>query len=315
METAPEISAMITCYFEDQTIEEFHDRLDAALRATGRSYEIVFVNDGSTDRTFEKLCQLYERNPNISTVIDLFKNAGQLGAMTAAAVHLRGSIVLSMDSDLQLDPEDLPLLLAEYDKGFDVVSGYRERRQDSFWRVLPSRLANIIMRRASNSQLRDFGCTFKLYNAKLIRAFELGPFYFFNPVTIISKAQRCAEVPVSHAARMVGKSGWTFRKLWNYQMEHLISLTTKLFQYIGLAALGLGILFFLRVLVDYVTPFAILGGVSPGLILNTVVIASLILLGAICIIGELAVRTFIASKREPKYIVREIRTRHDRNEF
>ncbi len=309
MEPHPEVSALITCYYEEDTIGEFHDRLDEALRDTGRGYEIIFVNDGSTDATFARLEAIFERNAAVSTVIDLFQNAGQLGAITAAAVHARGSIVLSMDSDLQLDPAEIPQLLAEYDKGFDVVSGFRKERHDSLWRIVPSRLANVIMRRASHSQLSDFGCTFKLYNAKLVHAFPLGPFALFNPVSIISKAGRCTEVPVSHRARQSGTSGWTFRKLWNYQMEHLVSLSTKPFQYIGLGAFVLGLLFFLRILVDFVSPFKMLDEVTNGLILNALLIASLILLGAVCMIGEFTIRTFIFSKQEPKYVVRTCRSR------
>jgi len=303
---APELSALITCYFEEKTIEEFHARLSSALERSGRSYEIIFVNDGSTDRTFEKLEAIFAADNRVSAVLDLFRNAGQPAAVTAAIGEARGRVMLSMDSDLQLAPEDLPLLLQEYDKGYDVVSGYREHRKDSLFRTLPSLIANIIMRKASGTQLSDFGCTFKLYNAKLIRAFDFGPQTIFNPVTVIAKAQRCMEVPVSHAPRKHGKSGWTFKKLWNYQMDQIVVLTDKPFQYLALLAIVFAMLFLGRVLLDYITPFSILDRVTNGLLLNVLVIVFLVLLGGISLVGEFTIRSFILTRQAPKYIVREI---------
>ena len=131
----PEFSVLITCYFEERSIEEFHARLSEAMRALGRSYEIIFVNDGSTDRTFEKLSGIFDRDPSVSAILDMFRNAGQLAAITAALCESRGRALLLMDSDLQLAPEEIPLLVAEYDKGFDVVSGARVNRKDSWLRI------------------------------------------------------------------------------------------------------------------------------------------------------------------------------------
>ncbi len=308
--TAPEISAVITCYFEEKTIEKFHAGLSQALEATGRPYEIIFVNDGSTDGTFEKLKAIYDKDPHVSAILDLFKNAGQAAAITAGLAEARGSIVLSMDSDLQLDPADLGALLAEYDKGNDVVSGFRKDRKDSLRRIVPSKIANMIMRKASNTTFRDFGCTFKLYNAKLIRAFDLGPMHVFNPVTVIAKAQRCAEVPVRHYPRPHGKSGWTFTKLWNYQMEHIVGLSERLFQYMALFAALLAALFSLRVAAGYFTPFRVLNTVSTGLVLNVLTIFFLFLFSALCIVGEFSIRSFLALRQIPKYIVRDRITRN-----
>jgi len=306
-ESTPELSAVITCYFEENSIDEFHARLSSALDKTARSYEIIFVNDGSTDRTFEKLKAIFEADDHVSAVLDLFKNAGQTAAATAALCEARGRIILSMDSDLQLAPEDLPRLLQEYDKGYDIVSGYREHRKDSLFRILPSLVANVIMRKASSTRFRDFGCTFKLYNAKLIHAFNFGPQTIFNPVSVIAKAQRCKEVPVSHVPRKHGKSGWTFKKLWNYQMEQIVILTDKPFQYLALLAIIFAMLFVGRVLLDYfVTSFSILEDVTNGLLLNAIVIAFLVLLGGISLVGEFSIRSFILTRQDPKYIVREM---------
>ena len=125
MSARPEISAVITCYYEEKTIDIFFEKLIRALRETGKTFEIVMVNDGSTDRTFAHLTAIYECNPEVSAVIDLFKNSGQAAAVTSAICEAHGEIILSMDSDLQMDPADLPILLEKYESGYDVVSGYR----------------------------------------------------------------------------------------------------------------------------------------------------------------------------------------------
>ena len=134
----PELSAIISCYYEEKSIDEFYERLSKSLNSTKRSYEIIFVNDGSTDRTFEKQKQIFEKDAHVRVIIDFFKNAGQSAAMTAASIYARGKILFFSDSDLQLDPMELNLLLTEFDKGYDVVSGYRKSRKDSLLRILDS---------------------------------------------------------------------------------------------------------------------------------------------------------------------------------
>jgi glycosyltransferase involved in cell wall biosynthesis len=311
--THPEISAIITCYYEEKSIDEFHSRLSTALDSTGRSYEIIFVNDGSTDKTFEKLEAIYARDPRVSVVMDLFKNAGQANAIMAGVCEARGETFLFMDSDLQLMPEELPLLLEEYDKGYDVVSGHRTERKDSVFRKLPSKLANIIMRKISGSDLQDFGCTFKLFDAKLIRAFEPSPFLSFRQTDYIAEAQRCQDVPITHLPRKYGKSGWTFGKLWKFNMDNIVLLSQRPFQIIAWTSLVLAFLFVLRIFIENFTPISILSTVTNGLLLNVIVLALFILLTATSMVGEFAIRTFIASKKTPLFIIRKMlkRSRDD----
>jgi glycosyltransferase involved in cell wall biosynthesis len=303
---SPDFSAVISCYYEEQTIETFHSRLSAALESLGRSYEIIFVNDGSTDGTFGKIKEIFARDPHVSAAIDLFKNAGQQAAITAGLSHARGKAFILMDSDLQLAPEELPQLVQEYDKGYDIVTGYRRNRRDSFFRRIPSRLANVIMRRASRSDFRDFGCTFKIYDARLVRAFELGPHRIFSNVDLISKTQRRCEVPVSHFPRPYGKSGYTFAKLWQYNTDNLVILSERPFQYMAAGCLLLALLFILRVLVGFFMDFKILSEVTPGVVLNAIVVSLLIILGALSILGEFVIRIFLMLRRLPRYIIRDI---------
>jgi glycosyltransferase involved in cell wall biosynthesis len=305
-DTQPEITAVVTSYFEEKSLPEFYALLSSTLHDLGRPYEIIMINDGSTDRTFEIMKELFDKDPHISVIVDFFKNSGQLAAMTAGACRARGKAILFIDSDLQLTPKDLPRLVEKYDEGYDLVSGYRVDRRDSPFRVLPSKIANMIMRRVSQTTLSDFGCTFKLYNAKIIRAFELGPFKLFNTASVISRIGRWTEVPVTHFPRPYGRSGWTFRKLWQFNMENFVNLSHKPFQLIGGLCLLLAALFTLRVLVDLVFHIKILSTVTNGLILNAIVVSCLATLGVLCIVGEFTIRSFLSNQEYPAYIEREI---------
>lgn len=302
----PRISAIITCYYEEKTVEEFHARLSAALKATGRPFEIIFVNDGSTDKTFKKLEAIYLMDPSVSAIVDLFKNSGQANAITAGMQYANGDVFLLLDSDLQLDPEELPLLLAEYDKGADIVAGYRAERKDSLFRTIPSLIANLIMRRVARCDLRDFGCTFKLFNAKLMRAFEFGPMKPLQIPQVFAKAQRIAQVPVSHHPRKFGKSGFTFAKLFAYNMDNFVSISEKPFQVLGILCFLFAALFFLRIALAYVVPVSVLKIVTNGLILNVMVFFFLATTAILAMIGEFAIRCFYMLARYPFYIVRTV---------
>lgn len=301
-----EFSALITCYYEERSIEEFHRRLSDTLEATGRSYEIIFVNDGSRDRTWEKLKEIFAADPHVYAVLDLFKNAGQQAAVTAASVEARGSACVLMDSDLQLLPEELPLLIKQYDAGYDLVTGYRLNRKDSLFRIIPSRLANMIMRRASRSSIRDFGCTFKVYNADLLRAFDYGPRHIFSNVELISRIDRMIEVPVTHFPRKYGKSGWTFAKLMKYNVDNVVILSERPFQFTALFCILFAAAFLLRLIITKAFSFTILPSVSNGLLLNALLIAFLVIVATLSFIGELTTRVFTVTRGAPRYIVREV---------
>ena len=301
----PEFSVLVTCHYEEQSVEEFFSRLKAAWDSTGRSYEIVMVNDGSTDGTWQKLKAIWQGNPEVTAVVDFFKNAGQMAAATAAITESTGTHFFIMDSDLQLLPEEIPQLLAVFDQGADVVSGYRVGRKDSFFRIIPSKLANVIMRKASDSKLRDFGCTFKFFHGNLIRAFNLGPHSIFSNVDIIARAGRCMEAPVSHRARKHGTSGWTFAKLWKYNMENFVKLSQRPFQFIAAGCAALALLFILRILAAFVSPFGILHEVTNGLVLNVLAVGLILLLLVLSLVGEFTIRCFVMLRDQPGYCVRE----------
>ena len=301
-----DFSVVVACYFEEKSIDEFHERVSKTLEATGRSYELIFTNDGSTDDTWSKLKAIYESDPAVFLVQSLYRNYGQLAAMLAGYREARGKHVVFLDSDLQLDPEDFPKLLEEFDKDMDLVTGYREHRKDSVFRTVPSLLANRLMRKVSGKKLRDFGCTFKIIRGDLLRAFEAGPFRPWSMVRVISHATRIAEVPIKHHARKYGSSGWTFSKLFKMFMDNLVQLTQRPFQFLGLVCLLIASIFTVRVLLAWTFPGAkVLSEVTPGLILNAIVIGGLIIVGILSLIGEFVIRSFGVLAQDPIYIVRE----------
>lgn len=306
MSAEPEFSIVTTCYYEEQSIDEFYTRLRATADSLGRSYELVMVNDGSTDRTYERLKGFFDRDPRVTTIIDLYRNAGQVNAMTAGLTHARGRAIVFIDSDLQLDPEDLPTLVREFDQGYDVVSGYRKDRKDSLLRRLPSKLANVVMRKVARHKLSDFGCTFKIYDARLVRAFEFGPFKPWRTAYVFSRAQRCKEVPVSHHVRKHGESGWTFRQLFGFYMDHLVGISERPFQLMSLACLGFAALFAARIALAWTLPISILPEVTTGVILNAIAFSLLVVLSVLAAIGEYVMRNFVMTQRYPGYIIREI---------
>jgi glycosyltransferase involved in cell wall biosynthesis len=263
------------------------------------------IDDGSTDRTFDVMRSLFAGDPQIRSILKLSKNAGQLAAMTAGICEARGNAVIFIDSDLQLAPEELPRLLEKYDEGYDLVSGYRVNRKDAIRRVVPSKLANYIMRKVSDSDLSDFGCTFKIYNAKILRAFELGPRRLFNTATVVSAIGRYTEVPVAHFPRPFGKSGWTFSKLWKFNSDNIMNLSERPFQILGALCAGFAFLSLARFAVELVFPIRLLGEVTTGLLLNALLLATLVIIAILCIIGEFTIRTYLGSSSRPGYVVRD----------
>src|SRR5579884_2651105 len=170
---APDLSIVIPLYDEEATVAELHQRLTAVLTSLDLSYEIVFVDDGSRDGTYFTASAIGATDPTV-VLIKLARNYGQTAALAAGFDRARGRVIVAMDGDLQHAPEDLPRLLDKLDEGYDVVSGWRERRVDSYWtRRLPSRIANWLIAKLSGVALHDFGTTFKAYRASVIKSIDL----------------------------------------------------------------------------------------------------------------------------------------------
>ncbi len=306
---APEFSAVVTCYFEEASIDEFHERLSRSLQQLGRSYEIVLVNDGSADATLAHLHAILERDDQVVAVVDLMRNSGQAAAVTAGCAEARGEKFIFMDSDLQLDPEDLPRLVSESDKGVDVVNGRRASRRDPLLRRLASRLVNAIVRSVSQTPVRDLGCTYKIVDGRIVRAFDSGPFKPLHAPSLLAAAGRVTEVPVAHHPRPHGRSGWTWSKLFAFSARNLVDLSERPFQLLSVVCLAVSLLLVLRVLASLVFPSPVLTQVSNGLVLNAVAFGLMLTLGILSLLGEYVIRSYVRLRGNPVYIVRSVRRR------
>jgi glycosyltransferase involved in cell wall biosynthesis len=205
--TRPFLSVLIPLYNEVANVDPLLEKLRATLDAMGRTYEIIFVDDGSRDGTGGKIVALAQADPRIKALL-FCRNFGQTAAMMASFNAARGEILIPMDGDLQNDPSDIPRLLAKLDEGFDVVSGWREERQDErVRRTLPSRAANWLISRVSGVPLRDYGCSLKAYRREAVAGVQLyGEMHRFIPIYVHWNGARIAEIPVKHHPRLHGTS-------------------------------------------------------------------------------------------------------------
>lgn len=239
----PEISVVVPFYNEEENIEELYHRLKEVLDSLGRSYELVFVDDGSQDRTPEILERLFEKDKKVK-IIRLRRNFGQTAALQAGFDYSRGKIIISMDGDLQHDPADIPAFLVKLEEGYDIVSGWRKRRVDNLiFRRLPSWVANRIMRWLSGVPIHDFGTTFKAYRREVIRGIQLyGELHRFIPALISRAGFRITEIPIRNIVRQKGKSkyglGRVRRVLFDLiTVKFIISFIDRPLQFFGLIGL------------------------------------------------------------------------------
>jgi dolichol-phosphate mannosyltransferase len=218
---AGSISVIVPAKNEEQNIPVLVERLFPVLRALARPFEVIVVNDGSTDGTLRVLRALAADNPELR-VIDLARNYGQTAAMMAGFDHAIGDIIVPIDADLQNDPADIPRLLARLDEGFDVVSGWRKDRQDAaIRRNFVSRVANRLISRLSGVHLHDYGCSLKAYRREVIESVRLyGEMHRFVPIYASWYGARITELPVNHKPRLHGKS--------NYGLERIIKVVLDL---------------------------------------------------------------------------------------
>lgn len=244
MKKNPEISIVVPFYNEQDNVRELYGRLKKVLDAAGRSYEIIFVDDGSKDNTFKIAKDIQESDP-IVTVVRLRRNFGQTAGLSAGFDHSKGEIIIAMDGDLQHFPEDIPLLLVKIDEGYDIASGWREKRVDNFLlRRLPSLAANKLMAMLSGVKLHDFGTTFKAYRREVLENVELyGELHRFIPALASWQGVSIAEVPIQNVVRPKGKSKYglsrTFRVLMDLlTVKFMISYVARPLHFFGLVGLA-----------------------------------------------------------------------------
>jgi undecaprenyl-phosphate 4-deoxy-4-formamido-L-arabinose transferase len=236
-EPAPSVSMIIPIFEEEATVEELYRRTVAALEQDDRSFEILFVDDGSRDGTFARLEQLHAADPRVR-VVRFKRNFGQHPAMQAGLARARGEILVTMDGDLQNEPEDIPKLVRAVEAGSDVASGRRQARHDSWGRTLPSRMINGMLRRFTRVDISDFGCAFNAYRREVVEPMlgSIGK-QKFTKALILSGGASVVEVDVGHAPRQ-GRSRYSPLRLTRLALHVLAGFWPQPIQWIGVA-LGL----------------------------------------------------------------------------
>lgn len=214
------ISITIPIYNEKNNLSELHQELDLVLKGLNRPYEIIFINDGSTDGSHEVLKNLAEKDPQVR-VIHFQRNFGQTAAMMAGFDHARGDIIVPMDGDLQNDPKDIPRLLAQLDQGFDVCSGWRRFRKDSLLsRKWISQIANLIISYITGVKLHDYGCSLKAYKKDVIKGVRLfGEMHRFIPIYASWEGAAISELEVNHRPRTWGKSNYGLTRTYKVALD------------------------------------------------------------------------------------------------
>jgi glycosyltransferase involved in cell wall biosynthesis len=309
----PQISVVVPIYNELESIPHLLEALSSNLLAAGMSYEILCIDDGSTDGSDQLLKQQALDRNDLRTVV-LRRNYGQTAAMAAGFRYATGKVIVTIDGDLQNDPSDIPVLMAMLEEGYDLVSGWRKNRQDkSLTRVIPSKIANWLIGQVTGVRLHDYGCSLKAYRSELVADMNLyGELHRFLPALAFIEGARITEIPVKHHPRRFGQSKYGLDRTFRVVMDLLtISFMRKfltrpmhVFGLFGLIFLVSGLL--ISAHLAYVR--LVLGidiGQRPLLILAVVLLLAGLNLFSVGILAEIAMRTYHESQGRPIYRVRE----------
>ncbi len=320
MATLQMISIVVPLYNEQDTVRPLYARLTEVLNRLGESYELVFVDDGSRDQTAGILDEIYGKDCRVC-VVRLRKNFGQAAALQAGFDAVQGDIVISMDGDLQHDPDDIPEFLTQMAKGYDIVSGWRVDRKDPWLtRRLPSRVANWLMAKLSGMPLHDFGTTFKAYRREVLRNVQLyGELHRFIPVLASWSGATVVEIPIKNTVREKGQSHYglsrTIRVLLDLiGIKFLLGYSTRPLHYFGLwSLLGMGVgtaIGFFLLYSKLVLHESIMVEHGPLLFVAMLLFLTGVQFLSVGLIGEMLSRTYYESQKKPIYTLREIKRRN-----
>jgi len=315
-----DLSVVIPIYNEEENIELLYKSLDAVLSKLNSSYEVILIDDGSTDSTYEKLKEINKKNKNVK-IIKFRKNFGQTPAMRAGFDYCKGDIIITLDADLQNDPDDIPKILKKMEEGYDIVSGWRKNRKDKIIsRKIPSRAANKLISILFGVRLHDYGCTLKAYKKEVIQNIELyGEMHRYIPALASWMGIKVAEVSVKHHRRKFGRAKYgisrTFRVVVDIiTIKFLLTYSKKPMQIFGL----LGI--FTSIVGSGLTLYLIIGRVffdqsladRPLFILSIFMIFVGIQLITMGLLGEIMMRTYHEGTDKPTYVIKEIIDKNNR---
>jgi glycosyltransferase involved in cell wall biosynthesis len=312
---ALELSVVIPIRNEAPAIPELVSELTSTLTGWGRPFEIIVVDDGSTDDSFEILARLQAADARLR-VIRFRRNFGQTAAFAAGFAHARGRLIATSDGDLQNDPRDIPTMVEWIEKGYDIVCGWRKDRKDTLSRRVPSALANRLISAVTRVRLHDYGCSLKVFRAEVIKPLKLyGEMHRFLPAIASEQGVAIKEVAVNHRARKYGESKYGISRTVRVVLDlvtvkFLLSYATRPLQIFGLIGLVMGFagvlicgwLAFLRL-----RELASLSQRMPLLLLGILLIFTGFQLVTLGLLAELQARTYHESQNKPVYVIREIR--------
>jgi glycosyltransferase involved in cell wall biosynthesis len=311
---APDLSIVIPIRNEAAALPELHRELTENLSASGRSYEIIIVDDGSTDESFQILAALQAADPRLR-VIRFRRNFGQTAAFAAGFDHARGRLIVTSDGDLQNDPRDIVPMVQKLETGADIVCGWRKDRKDAFLsRRLPSMVANRVISIATGVRLHDYGCSLKVFRAEVVKNLKLyGEMHRFLPAIASEQGVEIAEVVVNHRARPHGHSkygiGRTIRVILDLlTVKFLLSYSTRPLQIFGLIGFVMGLLG--TAITAWLAYLRLFGGEAianrPLLLFGILLVFTGVQLVTLGLLAELQARTYHESQNKPTYAIREI---------
>ena len=309
-----DLSVVIPVRNEAPALEELYRELTQALARWGRSYEIIAIDDGSTDDSFAILARLQAVDPRLR-VIRFRRNFGQTAAFAAGFAHARGRLIVTSDGDLQNDPADIPAMIERLESGYDLVCGWRRNRRDAFvTRTLPSMLANRLISWATGVRLHDYGCSLKAFRAEVVKPLKLyGEMHRFLPAIASEQGVAIAEMPVNHRARRHGSSNYgisrTIRVILDLvTVKFLLSYSTRPLQIFGLIGLAMGLLG--GMVTGWLAYLRLFGNQSiadrPLLLFGILLVFTGVQLVTLGLLAELQARTYHESQNKATYAIREV---------
>jgi glycosyltransferase involved in cell wall biosynthesis len=310
-----ELSVVIPIRNEAASLVELHREFTETLAAWGRPYELILVDDGSTDDGFAIMARIQAADPHVR-VLRLRRNFGQTAAFAAGFDYARGRLIATSDGDLQNDPRDIPMMVEMIDRGHDIVCGWRKTRKDAFVsRRLPSMLANALISTVTGVHLHDYGCSLKIFRAEIVKGMRLyGEMHRFLPAIASEQTSDIVEIAVNHRPRKYGHSkygiGRTTRVMLDLlTVKFLLSFSTRPLQFFGLIGAALGFAGF--AISAWLAYERLIGATSlsnrPLLLLGILMIVSGVQLVTIGLVAEIQARTYHESQNKPVYRIREIR--------
>jgi glycosyltransferase involved in cell wall biosynthesis len=318
-----DISVVVPVFEEQGNLRQLHKEISDTMNDSLShrfSYEVIYIDDGSRDGSFEVLKEIQSSDPHNTRVIKFRRNFGQTAAISAGFEHARGEIIIPMDGDLQNDPADIPALIAKLEEGFDIVSGWRKKRQDkAVTRRVPSQIANYIIRRITYVNIHDFGCTLKAYRREVLQGTKLyGEMHRFIPAIAKWNGARVTEIEVNHRPRVAGVAKYGLKRTYKVVLDMITvkflgSYSTKPLYVFGklgfLSALLSMLLFAVVVYQKFAADLSM--NRNPLLVLAAMMFTASIQFIMMGLLAELLVRTYHESQNRPTYVIKEmIEERH-----